>query len=373
MTTIPGLAADRAHDQRRQHPRDHVLVDTGTNGDTQPDPVLSSLEETLRLLQRSVGYWHGWAVAVDPEILLPTQFAATFESDAESARRCCLYEVSEESLYPFPDLARADSTIATLSLDSDARCLESLRWQEFLAPLGITQELRAALVDGRGVCWGLLAIYRRDTFSFTRSDIEAVRRLLPERASKLGRSMVEVRVPGTPSEPTAFLIDKAGRVLQAPNSAQRWLESTRSSGVLDRVGMILAGMAAYLYRRVDPLCSEPSARVRMRSDGGSWTTLIAHKVENPSDSGPQGIPVVVMATDPEQLFSLQVAAFGLSSRETEVIKSVLRGLDTKTMSRGLGISVNTVQDHLKSIFDKIGVHSRRELYLRFGYEPRPTN
>jgi DNA-binding NarL/FixJ family response regulator len=50
----------------------------------------------------------------------------------------------------------------------------------------------------------------------------------------------------------------------------------------------------------------------------------------------------------------------------------MHGFSTEEISAALCVSLNTVQDHLKKIFDKVGVHSRRELVARVftsHYEP----
>jgi DNA-binding CsgD family transcriptional regulator len=42
-------------------------------------------------------------------------------------------------------------------------------------------------------------------------------------------------------------------------------------------------------------------------------------------------------------------------------------MDTRELARRMYISAYTVKDHLKSVFAKLGVHSRRELVSqRFG-------
>jgi DNA-binding CsgD family transcriptional regulator len=64
------------------------------------------------------------------------------------------------------------------------------------------------------------------------------------------------------------------------------------------------------------------------------------------------------------LLDLVIAGYGLTDREYEVVSAVLRGLDTRQIAGSLFLSPYTVQDHLKSIFEKVGVSSRRTLVAR---------
>jgi two-component system, NarL family, nitrate/nitrite response regulator NarL len=54
-------------------------------------------------------------------------------------------------------------------------------------------------------------------------------------------------------------------------------------------------------------------------------------------------------------------AFGLTRRELEILRSVLKGDTNKQIAKRFSISANTVKRHLSHIFDKVGASNRVEL------------
>ena len=49
---------------------------------------------------------------------------------------------------------------------------------------------------------------------------------------------------------------------------------------------------------------------------------------------------------------------GLTARETDVIRLLARGLQTKQIARALGISIKTADNHIQNVYGKIGVSTR---------------
>ncbi len=50
----------------------------------------------------------------------------------------------------------------------------------------------------------------------------------------------------------------------------------------------------------------------------------------------------------------------LSSREREVLALIAQGATDKAIGLALGVAVNTVRNHVRSIYRKTGIHKRTE-------------
>lgn len=59
--------------------------------------------------------------------------------------------------------------------------------------------------------------------------------------------------------------------------------------------------------------------------------------------------------------------FGMTPREVEVLKEVAKGDPDKWGCDNLGMCYQTYRNHIKSIFAKLGLHSKTAL-TRFAYE-----
>jgi DNA-binding CsgD family transcriptional regulator len=81
-----------------------------------------------------------------------------------------------------------------------------------------------------------------------------------------------------------------------------------------------------------------------------------------------GVAVVIDAALSSDLAQLLMLSHGLTYRERQVLQRVIAGEPSAEIAAQLHISANTVQDHLKAIFAKVGVRSRGQLVAQLLYQ-----
>jgi DNA-binding CsgD family transcriptional regulator len=104
-----------------------------------------------------------------------------------------------------------------------------------------------------------------------------------------------------------------------------------------------------------------SPRARLRTSTGRWLVVHGSRVREGLDGS---VAIIIEEAKPSEVAPIIIQAYGLTQREGELVKLILRGLSTKEIAAELYLSPYTIQDHLKAVFEKFGVRSRRELVAR---------
>jgi DNA-binding CsgD family transcriptional regulator len=142
--------------------------------------------------------------------------------------------------------------------------------------------------------------------------------------------------------------------------AREWIEVLPSAPIFAQMG-ILPSVVYPAATRARSSLSAAGARARLRAVDGRWVMIEAAPLEDGRDGE---IAVTLRAATAAETFDLFCRVYALSKREREVVALLAAGLDTRSITRRLFISRHTVQDHLKSVFWKVGIHSRCALLAK---------
>lgn len=261
----------------------------------------------------------------------------------------------------FATLATSSPHVETLDSATHAERAASPRYLEIMRPLGLGDELRAALVVD-SECWGYLCLHRADgPAGFAAAERALVARAAPHIAHALRQALLLHDSDISPADDggpgVIVLADDLGLVAATPRAME--LIALVDDGLRGMPLPVCVYSAAAALRSVERGAAHVMPTIRIRTRTGRWLAVHASRLDGPADE--QRITVVVEPADARTTAPLLLSAYGVSRRESEVAALVLRGAATREISATLHISANTVQDHLKSVFDKVGVRSRREL------------
>lgn len=312
--------------------------------------------------------WH----TLDPASLLITSHFD--EGIPEVPAEWLAAEYLEDDVNKLADVARSERGVQTLHEVTGGDPSNSPRWQANME-LGADQELIAALRTRGGEVWGAIGLYREpDEPLFDRDEIAFVRTVSPLLAEGARRALLvgEATDPEEAESPGLVVLDERLSVASTTPGVERWLVDLPGGAWERRVlpPAITAVAARALATVDDPSSAAELAVARVRSRSGMWVVLHGAVM---AAGGARRIAVIVEPARGARVSSLLMSAYGLTERERDVTRAVLQGAPTAEIAEQLVVSAHTVQQHLKSIFDKTGVRSRRDLVGKVffsHYEPR---
>ncbi|AYG03493.1 helix-turn-helix transcriptional regulator [Gryllotalpicola protaetiae] len=284
-------------------------------------------------------------------------------------------EYDSDETTTFRALFEAGRTGVAMDLATQGEVERSVRMGRLMKPIyGYYDELRMLYREGR-TFWGSISIFRGpDDPTFSADDLEFIESLSGFFARGVRGGILTRIADSTPpadAGPAVIVIDASDEIAQLSPGAAARLEQLRSvDHFADPMGVLLA-LVGTARRQLRGEVT-PAPRIRVRAADGMWLLLHASPLPGFGDRAGDVVITIEEARPPE-IVELVVSAFDLTPRERDVTQLVLRGVDTKEIAQALHVSAYTVQDHLKAIFEKLDVRSRRELIARVyfdQYEPR---
>jgi DNA-binding CsgD family transcriptional regulator len=328
------------------------------------------LDEALASVERAVPHASACVANLDPSTHLNTgghKFGDLRDREGHD-REWALLEFSSDDPLALAELARrSEDAVAVRTWNASAE-LPTSRLEAFMLPhFGYVDELRVVLRD-RGEVWGGLSLFRgAGEPAFDADEVSLMSALssslaLGMRTGLLARLM---STPDVPAGPAVVVVGADNTIRQVSAGAEARIGELLSASVTEPTGTIAALVGAARSYAGGRLDRPPRCRVRGRS--GMW--LVLHATCLVSTDGTAGdVVVTIDEARPPEIVPLVVAAFDLTQRERDVAMLVLQGVETREIAARLHLSAYTIQDHLKSVFDKVDVRSRRELVARIYFD-----
>lgn len=311
--------------------------------------------EAIRMIDNKIGTDLTCWATIDPETLvISTMTGGEAKIPSEYEPRLAEAEYSGKEPHTFATLAQRRQLIARLSDLPDRDRNRSARLNNVWRPLGLEEELRVMFLAD-GACWGAAGLVRAGR-DFTERETDFLAAVAPVMA---GATRLAVRSEACGSRPfghpAIVVIGPRGELRAITQAGQEWR---------DRLDEIASGRFL-LMMQVMALGARGSTSggftARLRDVHGQWALLEASPLIGADEDQ---IAVTIEPATGDHLLGLLLAAYGLTAREREICREVIAGHSTADIAARLFISANTVQDHLKSIFAKVGVRSRGEVVAR---------
>ncbi len=228
-----------------------------------------------------------------------------------------------------------------------------------------------ALRTRSGDTWGAIGLYREPEHPlFDTDEKRFLTAISPHLAAGVRRALLigEATDPEGPHPPGLVILDERWEIDSSTPGTDALLKGLPDGDM--EAGKLPTAVLSVAARVGEQHGTAEVAVARVRNEAGGWTVL--HAAPLSSGVG-RRTAVILEPAHPARIVPLLMSAYGLTDRERDVTSQVLQGASTVEAARALTMSTHTVQQHLKSVFDKAGVRSRRDLVAKVffaHYEPR---
>lgn len=311
---------------------------------------------------------------LDPASLLATSHYQ--EGLPEIPAEWLAHEYFEDDVHKMAHVARSVRGYSSLHEATDGDPSRSAAWNRYIQPYGGDQELIVACRSRTGEAWAMLSLYREPgapLFDATETDFLVASSTHLAEGARRGLLIGAATDPEGPEAPGLVVVGPDWAVESLTPGVERLLAELPGGGsdptsALPASVLAVAGQAR---RTADASTATGEVAVaRVLSNDGRW--MILHGAPLVA-GGSRRVAVIVEPAHPARISALLMAAYGLTEREQDVTRLVLRGYSTGEIAETLFVSPHTVQQHLKRVFEKTGVRSRRDLVGKVffaHYEPR---
>jgi DNA-binding CsgD family transcriptional regulator len=240
----------------------------------------------------------------------------------------------------------------------------SARYRDLLVPADIPHELRAAFVI-RGRVWGAVHIARRSASGpFEQRDADALAGVMGAVARGIRASLrfdAARRATGVDA-PGLVVLGPRNEVELITPPARELLDAMRADRPVYADDATVAPVLALAsFVRGAPAAARGRSNVVTVPGDDGWITLHASL---PGAPGDRRVAIVLERAGGARSATVRLEAFGATAREREVATLLARGLSRAEMAEALVLSPHTVEAHVKSLYEKLGVASRHELVAR---------
>ena len=346
-------------------PWDHAAATSSSAGWTRSSSAATPAwthaalrREVVSRLKALAGVDAAFVATVDPATLLFTS-AVSEEPLIEAAPAFLGNELDGRDVNRFTELAAGLDPARTLDQATCGDRDSSARHAAIMRPLGLGDELRVALRT-RQACWGVMCLHR-----------QAGATGFSSAGPRHGGQDRSARGRGTPPGPAG----RAGsgfpsgarargghpRRVRLGHLGERRRGALAGADPRKRLAQLVpaaAASAGAAAGHAGAAPERPAPTLRLRTVRGDWLSVHASPLHG---SGEQSTVLILEEPGPGELVSLILTSHGVTGAQARVVALVLRGYSTKQIVGQLAISQYTVQEHLRAVFDKLGVRSRQGL------------